>query len=107
MAYHVEISAEAECDLEYIYGSINGENSLAAAAWFNGLHIAIRSLSEMPLRCPIVQEDSSLRHLLYGTKPHVYRVLYTVSEVRERVYVIGIRHGACTHFPQDEIERES
>ena len=35
-----------------------------------------------------------LRHLLYGKKPHVYRVLYEVEEQKQTVWVLTIRHGA-------------
>ena len=35
-----------------------------------------------------------LRHLLYGKKPHVYRVIYEVDEGRQAVWVLTIRHGA-------------
>jgi toxin ParE1/3/4 len=35
-----------------------------------------------------------LRHLLYGKKPHVYRILYEVDERRQTVWVLTVRHGA-------------
>jgi toxin ParE1/3/4 len=35
-----------------------------------------------------------LRHLLYGKKPHVYRVIYDIDEQRQLVTVLTIRHGA-------------
>lgn len=35
-----------------------------------------------------------LRHLLYGKKPHVYRVLYEIDEPQRTVWVLTIRHGA-------------
>jgi mRNA-degrading endonuclease RelE of RelBE toxin-antitoxin system len=38
--------------------------------------------------------NESWRHLLYGKKPHVYRVLYEVDEERQAVWVLTIRHGA-------------
>jgi mRNA-degrading endonuclease RelE of RelBE toxin-antitoxin system len=33
-------------------------------------------------------------HLLYGKKPHVYRVIYEVDEKWRSVLVLAIRHGA-------------
>jgi mRNA-degrading endonuclease RelE of RelBE toxin-antitoxin system len=38
--------------------------------------------------------NRELRHLLYGKKPHVYRVIYEVDEGRQAVLVLTIRHGA-------------
>ena len=35
-----------------------------------------------------------LRHLLYGKKPHIYRVIYEVDEQRKTVWLLHIRHGA-------------
>jgi mRNA-degrading endonuclease RelE of RelBE toxin-antitoxin system len=35
-----------------------------------------------------------LRHLLYGKKPHVYRVIYEVQEKQQTVWVLTIRRGA-------------
>ena len=35
-----------------------------------------------------------LRHLLYGNKPHVSRVIYEVDEGGQAVSVLTIRHGA-------------
>jgi toxin ParE1/3/4 len=35
-----------------------------------------------------------LRHLLYGKKPNVYRVILEIDEARKVVRVLTIRHGA-------------
>jgi mRNA-degrading endonuclease RelE of RelBE toxin-antitoxin system len=35
-----------------------------------------------------------LRHLLYGAKPHAYRVIYEVDERQRKVWVLTIRHSA-------------
>jgi mRNA-degrading endonuclease RelE of RelBE toxin-antitoxin system len=32
--------------------------------------------------------------LLYGNKPHIYRILYSVSENPKVINVVQIRHGA-------------
>ena len=51
-----------------------------------------------PNRCPVAPETRklkrNLRHLLYGKKPHVYRVIYEIEEQRQTVWVLTIRHGA-------------
>ena len=35
-----------------------------------------------------------LWHLLYGKKPHVYRVIYEIDEQQQTVWVLAIRHSA-------------
>jgi len=66
--------------------------------WLNGLEAANMTLEQFPRRCPIapegVQTKQPLRHLLYGRKPHVYRVLYEIDELRKTIRVFTIRHGA-------------
>ena len=92
MAYAVEISLRAERDL--LYAAIDAADSRAARKWYLGLRDAILSLNENPNRCPRTPENPRLRHLLYGHKPYVYRVIYRVEEKHARVTVLHVRHGA-------------
>jgi hypothetical protein len=62
-------------------------DSGAALNWYEGLKEAILGLREKPQRCPAAPEDSRLRHLLYGTKPHIYRVAYRVWSAKIRFMV--------------------
>jgi plasmid stabilization system protein ParE len=94
VAYLVSITARAERDLTSIYERINVESSGAALKWYRGLKRQILSLEEHPNRCPITPEDKNLRHLLYGRKPNIYRVIYRVVEHHQRVDILHIRHGA-------------
>jgi len=94
MAYLVSITSRAERDLVQLFTQINAENSSAALKWYLGLKEAILSLEEHPSRCPIIRKKDKLRHLLYGHKPHIYRVIYRVLEKQKRVEVLHIRHGA-------------
>jgi len=48
-------------------------------------------------------ENMNLRHLLYGGKPHVYRVIYRIQEKEKRIQVLHIRHGARLEFKVDEV----
>ncbi len=43
-----------------------------------------------------------VRHLLYGTKPHVYRILYEVDQADKAVRVLTIRHGAMDEFTAED-----
>jgi toxin ParE1/3/4 len=98
MAYFVNLTPRAERDLALLYHKINAEESEAALKWYFGLKAAILRLSEHPSRCPTTSENSNLRHLLYGNKPHVYRVIYRVVERHKRVEVLHIRHRARRRF---------
>ena len=98
MAYLVELTRRAERDLDYLYQRISADDSTAAARWFNGLERAIYTLERFPRRCPAAPESKKakrrLRHLLYGAKRDVYRVIYEIDEPHKIVRVLTIRHTA-------------
>ena len=98
MAYVVRIARRAERDLVFLYGEINVAESSAARQWCAGLKRAILGLATRPNRCPVTPEDKRFRHLLYGRKPHVYRIVFRVDEQRKRVEVLHIRHGARRRY---------
>ena len=104
MPYVVNVTARAERDLVYLYTEINAEHSDAALEWYRGLKKAILSLETSPNRCPVTAENRRLRHLLYGNKPHIYRVIYHVAEKDKRVDVLHIRHGARRRFKRSDVE---
>jgi plasmid stabilization system protein ParE len=94
MAYRVELTTRAQRDLVELFTAIDAEYSQAAAAWYKKLKSAVLSLDEMPARCPSIEEGPQLRHLLFGRKPNVYRVIFRIQEKEKRVEVLHIRHGA-------------
>ena len=98
MAYRVEFADRAVRDLEALYVKKNAAEEPAASRWYNGLEEAVYTLEAFPLRCPVAPEARrmrrKLRHLLYGKKPHIYRVIFEVDERQETVWVLHIRHGA-------------
>ena len=83
MAYRVEITAEAERELHSILSWLlskhAGDDGLR---WFEALEGALASLREFPKRCSVAPESRLLpfevRQLVYGNKPHVYRILFTM-----------------------------
>jgi len=98
MTYLVEFTARAVRDLEILYVKKNAAESQAAARWYNDLEQAVYALALHPHRCPFAPQTRrakrKLRHLLYGKKPHVYRIVYEVDEKWRAVWVLAIRHGA-------------
>ncbi len=98
MTFRVELTDRAARDLAILFEEKRALESLAAGHWFNGLERAIYSLETFPRKCPMAPESRkagrSLRHVLYGRKPHVYRAIYEIDEARKIVRVLTIRHGA-------------
>ncbi len=94
MAYAISISSRAQRDLVSLYEEINVEYSDAALNGYQGLKQAIMSLEEKPNRCPLPRKRDKLRHLLYGRRPNIYRVICRVQEKQKQVEVLHIRHGA-------------
>lgn len=96
MAFHVDVSDETQNNadqiLDWLISSGAGE---AGLRWFRRLEAAIQSLSHFPQRCSLAPENHrfsfEVRQLLYGRKPHIYRILFTIEG--ETVYVLQIRHG--------------
>ncbi|MBZ5529013.1 MAG: type II toxin-antitoxin system RelE/ParE family toxin [Acidobacteriia bacterium] len=94
MAFLVDITARAERDLAVLYADINAQHSGSALAWYRGLKKTILSLENHPNRGSLTRKRGNLRHLLYGHKPHLYRVIYRVLRKQKRVEILHIRHGA-------------
>ncbi len=97
MTYRVEMTDRANRDLRLLFLAIRADESEAAARWLDGLERAIETLGEFPKRCALAPESrrgQAIRDLLYGRKPHVYRILFRLNAKDRVVSVIHIRHGA-------------
>ena len=84
MAYRVELTIKAYRNLGGILRWLLSEGAGdAGLRWYDGLLKAIDTLEEFPNRCPKAPENKTsrreIRHLLHGSKPHVYRVLFTIQ----------------------------
>lgn len=104
MAYVVNITLRAERDFVRLYHEIHAGESAAVLKWYIGLRDAVLSLEEHPNRCPAIPERRRLRHLLYGTRPHIYRVIYRVGEKQKRVDILHIRHGARKKLQSSDLK---
>ena len=96
MAFRVRTSAKAKRDLDFILKWLRKQQAGdAGLRWFQGLRDAVASLEHVPRRCALAPENElfavEVRQLLYGDKPHVYRILFTIEA--DAVYVLHIRHG--------------
>jgi plasmid stabilization system protein ParE len=93
MGYRVRLTPRAQRDVEDLYQWATLRAPRQGAVWYNGLLVAINSLSHHPLRCPISPEGLELRkevrHLLYGRRP--YRILFRIKE--REIQILHIRRG--------------
>lgn len=93
MRYQVIITPSAKADIFEINARLLENYPETAEKWLYGISQAVTSLAESPARCPISPEseafDVVVRQLIYGKKPHIYRILFSIQE--ERVYILRIR----------------
>lgn len=98
MAFRVEITRNAERELDELYVWVVERAPQQGAAWFNGLERAVLSLDRHPDRCPVAREHvdpgTSVRVLSYGRAPHIYLIFFTVDHDTNVVHVVHVRHGA-------------
>lgn len=96
MAFDVRTTPDAEQDaaaiLNWLMAQHAGETGLR---WFLKMDEAIRSLAELPQRCRLAPENRTfpfeVRELQYGSRPHTYRILFTIEG--DAVYILHIVHG--------------
>jgi plasmid stabilization system protein ParE len=96
MAYSFRLMPRAANDAQRIYHQIVQEAPLHGQEWYNRLIDALYGLETFPERCEIVKSlsrpTSIVRKLLYGRKPHTYRIYFDI--VGTTVRILHIRHGA-------------
>lgn len=92
MIFRVEATVAAEQDADEILGWLLAEHAgETGRRWFAALQKVVNSLAKFPARCPLAPKNAmfpfEVRHLLYGTKPDVYRIL---SRSRNRPFMFCI-----------------
>ena len=108
MAYRIEISDEADAELNAAYLFLSQRSPEAAFRWFKGAKKIINSLSLFPRRCPIARENAGysnheVRQLIYGAGLSAYRVLFIIFEEDQEIRVMQFRRGARhTGSPETE-----
>jgi plasmid stabilization system protein ParE len=96
MTFRVDLSDQAQGDISAIYDWLRSQEAGdSGERWFAALRTAIGSLTHLPSRCPLAPETwdapVEVRQLLYGRRPHTYRILFTIKE--DVVQVLHIRHA--------------
>jgi toxin ParE1/3/4 len=103
VAYRVRLTSRAARDLELLYDSIRAADSAKAFEWFNALAQTIYSLDRFPERGALTPEGRLERQLLFGRKPHTYRIIYEIDKRNHIVRISHIRH--CARAPQKSDRR--
>ena len=113
MAYTVSLSGSAEADAYAAFERIREVAPASAARWLTGLFATMRTLADMPARCPIIPEADELgrplRHLLYGRRTGTYRIIFDIQEDSEegpRVRVLRIWRAVRDALTAEDIETE-
>lgn len=95
LIYKIIIQDKASEDTQKYAAYILYESGrVAALKWLDGLFDAIETLSQMPQRFKIIEENDSfeieLRQLLYFS----HRIIYHIEDESNSVHIIRIYHSA-------------
>jgi plasmid stabilization system protein ParE len=106
MVYNVNLSNRAVRDLDTILEWLIEEDAgETGSRWLSRMKTEIQTLENMPLRCARAPESTKtnfeMRQLVYGKKPNVYRVLFTVKG--DTVVVLNVRHGRRDQLDETEL----
>ncbi len=92
MQYQVIVTPSAKADIFEINTWLLENYQDLAESWLWGISQAVSSLSKFPERCPISSESNAfdvvVRQLLYGKKPNIYRILFSIQD--EKVYILRV-----------------
>lgn len=93
MQFQVIITPSAKADIFEINTWFLENYPDLAEGWLWGISQSVTSLSKFPERCPVSAEseafDVVVHQLIYGKKPHTYRILYSVQD--NKVYILRVR----------------
>jgi hypothetical protein len=106
MTYRVIIQRLAIQDLDEAFLRAARNAPVTASHWLDRFQIALRGLDTNPRRCPYAREhgkaDVELRQMLFGKRPHVYRVIFTIDG--DTVRVLRIRRAQRRSLTRKQID---
>ena len=87
--HQVIIHTDAINDLRKYYQRAYADAPVQSTAWYRRLLATTKSLQRLPDRCPVARESSrvffEVRELLFGNRPNVFRILFTIDGDTVRV----------------------
>lgn len=82
MKFRVRLLSSAQADAAELFERVSEAAPVRGPIWYKRLIAAMVSLQLSPRRCVLSPENDlvaiEVRQLLFGSKPNVYRVLFTV-----------------------------
>lgn len=109
MVYRVRLMPRAVEDIDQIYDHVTQAAPLRGSEWYERLIGALYSLNQSPERCliakPLSKPGKTIRKLLFGKRPHTYRIYFDIVE--DTVRVLHVRHGARREPTHPELSTEA
>lgn len=106
MTYRVVLQRLAVADLDAAYLRAARNAPQTAARWLERFHSTLQTLGTHPERCPPARENGKvaveLRELLFGRKPHVFRIFFTID--RDVVRILRIRRAQRRFLTQQKLD---
>ena len=104
MVYKVVIAQAAEWDIEEAFEYIGGSSIQNATKWLNELIQQIGSLTELPLRQPLIPEAELLKRQLRSLNHFSHRIIYEVDDEKLIDNVVCVYHGARAQLTPRDIQ---
>ncbi len=109
MKYRITLFSFALSDLDQAYQFAADQAPDVATRWLVRFQATLQSPDESPERCPLARENKNvemeLRELLFGKRPNVFRVLFTIHEGEVRV--LRILRAQRRFLTQEQIDEAS
>ena len=108
MNFNVRLQPAALEDLDAVWQFAARYAPESAGKWLDRFRDAIQTLENNPERCPLATENGrtrrTLREFLFGRRPNVYRVIYTIE--KETVWILRIRRAQRRPLTREELSEE-
>lgn len=107
MTYQVILQRLAEQDLSEAYSWAAKHAPRTAGRWLDRFQEALGTLAHQPQRCALAKENGKveveIRQFLFGKRPSVFRVLFTIDG--NTVRILRIRRAQRRFLSRREIDR--
>jgi plasmid stabilization system protein ParE len=105
MIFQVRLQSAAVEDLNAAFQYAASHAPVSAERWLGRFKAALKTLEHNPERCPLAAENSrsqrQLREFLFGKRPFVFRVIFTVD--RDCVRILRICRAQRRPLKRDEL----
>lgn len=105
MIFQVRLQSAAVEDLDAAFQYAASHSPVSAERWLGRFKTALQTLEHNPNRCPLAAESSrshrQLREFLFGKRPFVFRVIFTVDG--DCVHILRICRAQRRPLKSDEL----